>query len=225
MQLHACYVAYIALCLIFSTLLWVKGQQKGNWREKEQHDAPSLLEGAQGMAVLGTRALSPLLPPCLGQGHRAPWDLPQRELCSLWLHERFWFFSAPLTPAVSPRAFWLLLLPLSSSSSLVSAHSPFLSFCNCLVCSSSLALHPSSYFPSLIYSSWPLPSVLLLECEASLQKNRRSLWTFTTPLYSLSFTSIISSQMVGQALTFVLRLVTLARSLLLLFSHDDVKWG
>lgn len=23
------------------------------------------------------------------QGHCAPWDLPQRKLCSLWLHERF----------------------------------------------------------------------------------------------------------------------------------------
>lgn len=92
-------------------------------------------------------------------------------------------------------------------------------FHNWLVCSSSLALHPSSYFPSLIYSSCPLPSFLLLECEASLQKNRRSLWTFTIPpIFPLP--SLLSSPprwWDKYLLAFIFRLVKLAYSLLFLF--------
>jgi len=87
---------------------------------------------------------------------------------------------------------------------------------NWLVCSSSLALHPSSYFPSLIYSSCPLPSFLLLECEASLQKNRRSLWTFTIPpVFPLPSPLSSPPRWWDKCLlAFILRLVKLAYSLL-----------
>lgn len=92
-------------------------------------------------------------------------------------------------------------------------------FHNWLVCSSSLALHPSSYFPSLMQFLCPLPPFLLLECKASLQKNRRSLSAFAIPLIiPSSFTSIISPRWWDKySLAFILRLVKLAYSLLFLF--------
>lgn len=136
--------------------------------------------------------------------------------------------SASLTPAVSLTwecfgCCFFLWAP-SPRWSLHTAPSSF--FCNWLVCSSSLALHPSSYFPSLIYSSCPLPSFLLQECEASLQKNIRSLWTSTIPpVFPLP--SPLSSPhrwWDKYLLVFILRLVKLAYSPLFL-SHEDVKWG